>query len=244
MAAVPECPGCGEAEALHGAPVGDDIEITCGSCGLTWLRGARRCASCGGDDIVDLPQVMTRRPRGNQVAIVGRRQVPLCRTCDRAAVDSYFATNRPVAENYASVAVLGSIAPEPDGDPARRARTRADRPPRPSGQGVAPAQPSPAAATTPPEHPTVRHGIESALGVTPGLDSLALVLLGRFLGPARRLEDVERDVSPQDLATWFQQTWGGRDGAARDSALNAVTAVFAHWLDAGWIETDASVTLR
>ena len=242
--AVPKCPGCGEADALHGSPVADDIEITCGSCGLTWLRGARRCAACGGNDIVDLPQVMTRRPRGNQVAIVGRRQVPLCRTCDRAAVDSYFATNRPVAENYASVAVLGSIAPDPEVDQPRRARPRTGRPPRPSGHGVAPAQPSPAAGAIQPEHPTVRHGIESALGVTPGLDSLALVLLGRFLGPARRLEDVERDVSAQELAEWFQQTWGGGAGAARESALAAVTAVFAHWLDVGWIEKDASDPLR
>ncbi len=79
------CPRCAETEDLTGSPVDGDIQVTCQTCGARWLRGGRRCRTCGGTAVVEKPQAISRHPRGNQHAIVGGHRLQLCPTCDEDA---------------------------------------------------------------------------------------------------------------------------------------------------------------
>ena len=54
-----------------------------------WMRGAPRCKACGGSDLVTALQCMGRTPRGNQRAVVGRREISLCVSCDAQAWHTY-----------------------------------------------------------------------------------------------------------------------------------------------------------
>lgn len=99
------CPSCGEDEELRGEPRQGDIRISCGSCGAVWMRGAPVCATCGGRDIVERPQAMTRYSRGTQLSVVGWRQLPLCRGCDADALGLSIGENVPVPAEYVSAAL-------------------------------------------------------------------------------------------------------------------------------------------
>ena len=89
------CPDCGEADALSGVRGEDSIQLTCDVCGATWPRSlARRCETCGGDDLQTVPLAIVERSRGTQLSVLGTRPVDLCSKCDAEKLRRYHA-NRP-----------------------------------------------------------------------------------------------------------------------------------------------------
>ena len=141
MTATQTCPSCGETEALRGQPSGGEIEVTCLGCGMHWMRGGARCKTCGDSDVVSRPQSMSRHPRGNQLSIVGWREILLCRRCDHRALAESLTKNLPVSEGYVSACLFGDedARPEPSGQrgqPPPRG-TATTRPTRLPGHGSA-----------------------------------------------------------------------------------------------------------
>ncbi|MFZ5847300.1 MAG: hypothetical protein ACOYX5_07970 [Actinomycetota bacterium] len=266
MATIAKCPACGEKERLLGRPAGDGIEVTCETCGARWMRGAARCNGCGGEDVVARPQVMTRHPRGNQLAIVGRRQLPLCPHCDAEAIATSSSTNRPVPETYVSVFLFGhdKQLPRPADlvrpgaglkdapvDLAERRRRRDSRSTAAAGEpGSAPRRGAiprrPASRPSSPEptvQPTFRQAIETFLATHPDADSLTMVLLGQHLGPATRLAALERPGAAEELRQWFDATWSERHPARRQAAVTICAAV-DHWRGEQWLAQDLASALR
>ncbi len=94
------CAVCGELENLRGSDLGgegeqDRIELTCGACGHTWLRGGDPvCERCGGDDLQTVPLAIVERSRGTQLSILGTRPIHLCSVCD-AVVLRHYHDHRP-----------------------------------------------------------------------------------------------------------------------------------------------------
>ena len=77
------CPQCGEQEKLSGRRVDGDILLTCHTCDYDGPRTAkRRCATCGGADVVERPRALVERSRGTQLSVVGYTTAVLCRSCD------------------------------------------------------------------------------------------------------------------------------------------------------------------
>jgi hypothetical protein len=269
LATISQCPACGEDQRLRGRPSGDDIAVTCETCGAQWLRGATQCNSCGRTDAVVRPQVMTRHPRGNQLAIVGRRELPLCPDCDADAIAESGAGNRPVPESYVSVFLLGRVvphhlhatpAPASNAGDAHEAsaedETKASVTAAPTRPTPKPKKTSPATRQGPPRseptprqeqgltRPTVRQGIEAYLAAHPDADSLAMLFLGQHLGPAIRLEALDRPGAADSLVHWFDATWDSRQDKRRRAAAAAITAAVDHWLAHGWLTEDLAARLR
>lgn len=95
MALSIECSVCGEADALVGVQCDDRIELSCESCGNTWIRPTKKtCATCGSEDLQTVPLAIVERSRGTQLSIVGTRPVDLCSVCNAAELEHYHA-NRP-----------------------------------------------------------------------------------------------------------------------------------------------------
>ncbi|MDK1473798.1 hypothetical protein QNO07_10260 [Streptomyces sp. 549] len=162
MASSPvECSSCGETDDLRGAPEAGDIRITCGSCGAHWLRGGPRCATCGGGDLVERPQAMTRHSRGTQLSIIGWQQVPLCRVCDAAALRTSIADNVPLPHTYVAAALRDA---SPDTRPPATGPARpADAPARPGPRTrSAPAEPQPAPPSKTPKTPQAAQAAQAA----------------------------------------------------------------------------------
>ena len=89
------CPSCGETDDLRGHRSGDEIELVCGSCATTWIRGtAPTCRSCGGSDMQQVPLAILEKGRGTQLSVVGTRAIHLCSECDAATLRKYH-DNRP-----------------------------------------------------------------------------------------------------------------------------------------------------
>jgi hypothetical protein len=100
-----QCPACGESEELRGVREGEAIRLHCDSCGRSWMRDtAPRCATCGGDDIVQRPQTMTAFSRGTHLSVLGWRDVNLCMTCDRDVIIRSSAKRGPLPNDYRSAA--------------------------------------------------------------------------------------------------------------------------------------------
>ncbi len=161
---ITSCPSCGEAEALSGRPVAGDIEISCAVCRTTWLRGDPRCKGCGGTAGVAQRQLMTRTPRGNQLAVVGHREVTLCPSCDEAALAATHASALP--ESYVSVFLFGRRGATParprmpSGEALGTGRQVGDPRTDDDRESVARAAPAPSEPTPPhptPPHPTPPH---------------------------------------------------------------------------------------
>ncbi|GAB2731475.1 hypothetical protein [Nocardioides pakistanensis] len=268
MATISQCPACGEDERLRGRTSGDDIEVTCEACGAQWLRGATRCNSCARADVVVRPQVMTRQPRGNQLAIVGRRDLPLCPVCDADAIAESLGGNRPVPETYVSVFLFGRDVPRHlprkpapaagtnsvDNAPAEggtRAPLAASTTPTPKAEKKPPARrPGPARPEPLPakeqrlNRPTARQAIEAYLSAHPEADSLAMLLLGQHLGPASRLETLDGPGTADSLRRWFDATWDARQDERRRTAAAAITRAMEYWRAQGWLTEDPAAGLR
>lgn len=244
MSSTTQCPACGETDALSGTQTDDGIEIVCQTCGAAWLRGASRCKGCGRADSVTRAQIMTRHTRGNQLAIIGRREILLCPSCDAATMEA--SANAPVPDTYVSVFLFGdttlpAVQPRPQA-PAPATR-RKEKPPGPSATST-PATPStgPAhsarqAATKPAPIPTVRQAIQSYLTADSSADSLTMLLLGQHLGPSERLSALDTPERAARLSSWFAATWGNQPAASRDSARRTLDRAFEHWRDHSWLTT-------
>jgi len=236
---VTTCPACGEAEQLAGTLVGDDIEVTCQACGARWMRGAPRCKTCGGAESISVQQRMTRHPRGTLLSVVGMREVPLCRTCDREVLDTALSEKRSVPEGYVSRFLFDAATRKAVSDPSPPRRVRPAKPAR--ARTVAPPpRPAPAVAETPsaPGDPTLRQAVEAYLGQVDGpTDSVALVLLGSELGSSVRLSTLDSTETAGRLADWVQRIWGSR-ADQRDRAVATLRGAFDYWRDQGWIGGD------
>ncbi|MCC9738467.1 hypothetical protein [Streptomyces sp. MNU89] len=196
MAGVAECPSCGETEELRGEPHEGDIRVTCLSCGAAWMRGAPRCAGCGGMDIVERPQAMTRHSRGTQLSIIGWRQLPLCRVCDADALHTSIEENIPVPGDYVPACLHGhgeraAAPPSPPAPAPKAPESRENTPePRQAARTAAPSPASaekPAPAAGPPEHPRRKPATSPArprTGPAPSAVPTVRQAIGAFLAEA------------------------------------------------------------
>lgn len=243
------CPDCGNAQDVTGR-VDDhagDVELTCGQCGRSWWRGARHCASCGGGDLTTRPQVMHRHSRGNQLSIMGWRDVTLCHQCDAELLKTLGSGHTPVPEEYVSAALIDvNAAPEPVRSPRP-----ADRP-RTTPLGPPPSRPTPSPSPLPgpaaPRPPaTVRQALQRSQTMLAeegtALDPTVVLLLGQRMGPSTRLEGLTAaGHDPAAVRTWVEGLWGaGADGA---SARHTITVLADHWQQQGWTTTDMAAELR
>jgi hypothetical protein len=230
----PVCPSCGEAEQLTGTPLDGGIEITCGACGTRWNRTERRCRACGGGESTVVRQRMTTYPRGNQLAVIGMRDVPLCPQCDGGAV-SRLGPGRLLEDGYRSRFVSGApddSASTTPATPATRARSRIQPP--------APPVATPAAARRPksPTDPTVRKAVEAYLAHgTDAVSAAAMLVIGRALGTSTRLSDLTAADAGPRLDEAIEEQWPRRS-AIRTLAVDAVNDAFRFWVSRGWISAD------
>lgn len=260
MAHALRCPRCGEEQRLLGRQDGsaggpEGIVVECLGCGHTWPRGVRPCATCGGTEVVDRRQTMTRTPRGNQLAVIGTRTIRLCTRCDTEALAASLAHNRPVPDGYAAryryetgprspgeresgggqqtsaSTPLATPAAEPA--PATREAATADR-----GDGTAPS-PRPARrrpAPTPPAAPAiVRQAVAESLEAGVEADPTVVVLLGVQLGTVTRLDEVDDPQVWERVWAWVASTWPDPDSQSGQRARQTVTALLAHWRERGWL---------
>jgi|GEM_PF-887610 len=230
------CPACGETYALRGRPHDGDIAVTCERCGAEWMRGSPRCRKCGRPDGVELPQRMTRHPRGTLLAVVGVRHVPLCVECDDQVVAPALQHRRPIPEGYVSRFLYGEPA-RPSG-PAAKPRSS----PTPTGspsrqvQRIVPTS-APVETRSEPQvtDPTLRQATEEFLAAAgASADSLTMVLLGSQLGPSTRLRVLDSEKTALFLGTWVEETFGGRPDR-RSQAVATLRQAAAYWHERGWI---------
>jgi hypothetical protein len=246
MAQITGCPQCGETDELTGRATDHGIEVVCGRCQAAWLRGTPRCRACGGAESVTRRQVMARHPRGNQLAIIGRREVMLCPRCDAEVLGRD--PQAIVPEDYVSRFLFGTPTPTPQrpmAEPAEPTPHDAAAPhsTTPSAPGATthsaapspkPAAAAPTATAAPQRVPTVREAIAAFLAEQPHSNSLAMVMLGQHLGPARRLDDLGSGAVEQ-LAAWIDDTWGAQPEAQQGDIRAAVDAAIAFWRRQGWL---------
>lgn len=88
------CPQCGEDDDLTGTKRADGtLEVTCGSCGAMWGRGAKpRCRLCGSEDLAYRPKPLWEKGRGDQRTPAGRIDAYSCYQCGGRDVTS----NEPI----------------------------------------------------------------------------------------------------------------------------------------------------
>ena len=95
MAIDIKCPDSGESENLLGTRSAESVSMRCEHCGAEWKRPlAKRCITCGGDDLQTVPLAIVEKSRGTQLSVVGTRPVHLCSLCDAEELRHYHA-HRP-----------------------------------------------------------------------------------------------------------------------------------------------------
>ena len=238
------CPACGETEQIVGTPHEGDIKLSCQRCGQSWLRGGRRCRGCGGTALVRLPQVMSRTPRGNQLAFIGAREIDLCPECDGTAVTESTTSNRPIAESYHSIYLLGPptatpIAPSIPSPPAPKAgpATRGSERNR-SGHRQ---QRTSAPAASPSTAPARVNEALTALTNDEGVDVMVLVLLGRLLGTTTPLATLDSPHTAPRIAEWYQTTFARSPKA--EAARLTIQTIASRWRQKGWVTEDLASEL-
>lgn len=258
------CPSCGRDDQVRGRHdvQAGDVELSCGRCGTSWWRGGRRCATCGGQDLTDRPQVMRRHSRGTQLSIVGWRDVVLCQSCDAEVIESVGTTDTPIAEDYVSAAIVDRTVPAPlslpqqaaavmsrtDGPRSPTRRTASDPGRTQTVRAAAPPRPTPSAQPRPPVAPaTVRQALQQAQEQLAAegtvLDPTVVLLLGTRLGPTTRMDALHRSGhDPASLAAWVGSTWGHGDRST--GARHTLITLADHWLARGWTTTDLAAELR
>ncbi|MDQ3973223.1 MAG: hypothetical protein M3276_02605 [Actinomycetota bacterium] len=83
------CPACQEDDSLSGRRRPDgSLEVTCQACGTSWLRGGRRCALCGSDDLASTPKPLWEKGRDDQHTPAGRIDAYSCHHCGGRDVTS------------------------------------------------------------------------------------------------------------------------------------------------------------
>lgn len=247
---VEPCPQCGEAEELRGTQGADagQIDLECLACGHRWARGALRCRSCTGEASVELPQQMTRHPRGTLLAVTGHRRVRLCPTCDAEVVRDGYDSRRPIPEQYVSRFVYGDprerapVHPPSPPSPARTQRPARDA--DPAAERRPPAPPAPAPAPAVPTDPTVRQATEAFLEQADAPDPVTLVLWGQEVGANTRLSRLDADGAEHRPDVWLERTFGTQSEQRRALARATLAAAFTHWRESGWLRQDLAERLR
>jgi hypothetical protein len=90
MAIEISCPECGETENLAGSSIAGEIRMSCDACGAGWDRLlAKKCPTCGGEDLQTIPLAIVEKSRGTQLSVVGTRPVHLCTVCDGVVLRHY-----------------------------------------------------------------------------------------------------------------------------------------------------------
>lgn len=215
---------------LRGRPVAEDIEVACGRCGHTWHRQDRGCATCGGSTVVERDQFLSRNPRGNQTAVVARRLIRLCPTCDREALTEADARSGMVEEGYVSHYLIDTRTQSLPrakrvGETSRDTSTPLPATPLPPARTPR-EPPPPASAPSGTTDPTLREAIASFLeGPAEPADALVMLLVGRDLGVTTRLSA----LGP-DLLDRLERAGGG----APSASAGAARAV-EHWRSRGWL---------
>lgn len=187
-----------------------------------------------------VPQVMKRTSRGNQLSVLGHRDVELCPVCDAEMIATCRTARQWVPEDYVPAFSRAEIErPEVRSDPAPRPTV----PPPPTrsvpSQAPDPQQaPKPAAAP-----PTVRQAVAAYMESDPEADPLAMLSLAGLLGSGTRVDALDPGTAAA-LQRWFVETWGGHDGTRQAAVLTTVRSAFAHWFDRGWIADDPSSDLE
>jgi hypothetical protein len=238
----PACPSCGEAEALLGRRVDADIALTCERCGAEWMRGEARCKRCGRPGGVSAQQRMTRHPRGTLLAVVGMRQVPLCRDCDDDVLEAALLKHRPVPEGYVSRFLFGEPPPDRpakvEWPPTNGRRRRPDNP-KVDSRRSPPKEPAESGRAD----PTVRQAVEVFLEAAGSpADALAMLLLGTELGPSTRLSLLDTPATAAELTRWLDQTFQGRH-EQRQEAAGVLRRALGLWQEKGWLIHDVSAAL-
>lgn len=245
----PTCPQCGEDDDLRGELVGDDIEVVCLSCGSRFERGTPRCRRCGRTNPVRGTQRMTRFARGTLLAVVGMREVLLCRSCDDEVANHVLHRAQLVPDDYESRFVSGEVREAPAPRPATRRQPRSPSAPVP--RASSPAAPSginagagEAKAAVSPTDPTVRQATEAFLEqASEPVDHLCLVLIGTELGASTRLSRLDAQTA-ETIGAWMASKLGTATQERREQARTTITALVDHWLAQGWVSTDLASALR
>lgn len=272
MAGAMSCPSCGESEELRGQPRDGDIRVTCLRCQAQWMRGAPRCAGCGGEDIVERPQAMTRHSRGTQLSIIGWRQIPLCRACDADALTASIDQNTAVPGDYVSVCLYGDerrpavparppgalpppVRPEPQPEPEPGPEPEAKPAAESKPAAAAPSHPTPRPRTAPTPSrrsrpagagvPTVRQAVAAFLAEASGeADPTAMLLLGTHLGSYNRLSVLDEPDAGSTLAAWCAERWPDPGTDAAQRALGTIRRAVDFWGARGWLASDPAEALR
>ncbi len=223
------CPQCGRDDRVRGTASDDGVRLTCSRCDHSWMRGERRCASCGGAESIARPQKLVVNPRGNQLSTVGLSEVLLCPKCD-AKILTDTGPGQWLPDGYVSRFINGT-RPEPAAAPRRRTASAptepAPRAPRNTARAATPAAaPSPRPALT---DPTVREAVDASLAEVDGLNPGVLTLLAMRLGPVSRLSTLGDALSEDRLRAW------AKDARLPSQADRTLKQLVAHWRSKGWI---------
>ncbi len=91
------CPTCNDDDHLTGTEVDGAITITCGRCGLSWVRNlAPVCPTCGSYDVVRAAQAVWEKSRGTQLSITSVTTIYLCPTCDPDRLRRWWDSGTPL----------------------------------------------------------------------------------------------------------------------------------------------------
>ena len=71
-----------------------------------------------------------------------------------------------------------------------------------------------------------------------------MLMLGRHLGPSRRVRELDNPAEQQRLREWFDQTWSARDPGRLDAVRASLMGALTHWHRQGWISTEPSVFVQ
>ena len=96
-----DCPQCGEEENLSGhisgEPVEEVIEVSCDSCGFSWVRDRTpTCPTCSSTDLRQAARSIVEKSRGTQLSIQSIEVIYLCPVCDVADLAAWNQSNTPL----------------------------------------------------------------------------------------------------------------------------------------------------
>jgi hypothetical protein len=205
---------------------------------------------------------MTRHSRGTQLSIIGWRELPLCRVCDAAALETSIADNLPVPSDYVAVRLLGredrtatspAARAESEGKPRKERAPGVPKPgPAPEPAAPTPARPRTAARPqpvrtkpTPSQVPTVRQAVAAFLSEASGTaDATAMLLLGTHLGSYNRLTVLDDAGAAGRLTAWCAGHWPDHGGDTARRALDTIRRAVDFWGARGWLTTDPAAGIR
>jgi len=79
--AVISCPSCNEAKRLRGERDGEEVVVTCLTCGHVWRRHPDDCPNCGQRTFHPVRVPLMQKARGTQQSIIAYRMAKKCSAC-------------------------------------------------------------------------------------------------------------------------------------------------------------------